>query len=365
MNFEFSEEQEMMRDAAKRLLGDMSSLEQVHKNMNDDGSDYDTALWEAMGENGWQGTAIPEEFGGAGLSYYELAVLAEEMGTSLACVPFSSSIYLCAEAILRAGTQAQKEKYLPGLASGETIGTLAFTEQSGRLDIGGIEASVSGGKLSGTKMPVADAAVADICVVAAKSGGGVSLYIVDLKKADVSPLKGMDLTRPMASVSFNGTDAELLGEDGKGWDVLQSVLDAAAVMFAFEQVGGASKAIQVGKEYICERYAFGRPLGSFQALKHRLADCFLKAEMARSNAYFSIWALASGSDELPAAACYARVAATDAYEFCSQECIQVHGGIGFTWQAHPHLFLKRAKNLESRLGGRTHWREQMIQRLGA
>jgi len=360
MNFKFDQDQEMMRDSAKRLLADLSPLSAVHKILDSEAS-YDEKLWKQMAEAGWQGTAIPEEFGGAGLGYLELAVLAEEMGKSLACVPFGSSIYLAAELILAGGTDQQKKEYLPKLASGELIATYAYAEK-GRIDTGDLQVKVEGGKLTGVKVPVADGLCADIAIVSARDAEGASLYIVDLKGPGVTreSVKTMDRTRKQARLSFNGAPAKALGKLGQATRLQLQTFDRAAALFSFEQVGGAQAALDMAKAYSMERYAFGRPIGSFQAIKHRMADMFVKVELARSNAYYAAWALASAPDKLPLAAAYARVMAIDAYAFAAQENVQIHGGIGFTWQADPHMFTKRCKHLEGLIGGGIAWRDRLM-----
>ncbi len=358
MDFAFSKDQEAMRDAATRLLGDLSTMESVHKVFDADGVYFDEKLWKQMAENGWQGTAIPEAYGGYDMGYLELAILAEEMGRNLACVPFSSSIYMAAEAILQAGSEEQKKRYLPGIASGETIATFALAED-GYLDEKHVELKVENGKLRGTKSPVADGAIADLAVVAARGSDGVRLYVVSLEGVERKVLKSMERSRSLVSLIFNGVDAEPLGTAVQAWPVVERVLNTAAVLMAFEQVGGAQRSQAMAVDYAKERYAFGRPIGSFQSIKHRIADMYMKNELARSDCFYGAWALSTGSEKLPEAAALSRVAACEAFAFAAQENVQVHGGIGFTWQADPHLFLKRAKFLEFVIGGPSIWRDQL------
>ncbi|MDY6941731.1 MAG: acyl-CoA dehydrogenase family protein [Pseudomonadota bacterium] len=361
MNFAFSQDQEMIRDSAKRLLSDLSPLSAVHKILDSDAT-YDEKLWSQMAEAGWPSMAIPEEFGGAGMGYLELAVLAEEMGKALACSPFDSSIFMAAEVIKAAGSEEQKKKYLSRIASGESIATVALSEK-GRLDQGGIQLKADGNKLTGVKVPVADGLSADLGIVAARSAEGVSLYAVDLRSAQVSRelVQSMDRARKQARLTFNGAEGELLGVAGKGWEYLDDMLYKAAALIAFEQVGGAQSALEMATNYAKERYAFGRPIGSFQAIKHRIADMFVKVEMARSSAYYAAWALEHSPENVRQAASSARVMGIDAYRFAAEENVQIHGGIGFTWEADPHLHMKRAKHLESVLGGSMMWRERLMQ----
>jgi alkylation response protein AidB-like acyl-CoA dehydrogenase len=301
-----------------------------------------------------------------------LAVIAEELGRAVAPVPVASSIYLAAEAIMIAGTDAQKRKYLPGLASGETIGTLALFEGKGNPNPAAIKASVSGGTLSGTKTPVADGEIADFAVVVARSGSAgretdIALYIVDLKGKGVSrrSLQSIDPTHNQAEITFNGAAAELLGRAEEGWSTLKQVLDRAAVLVAFEQVGGADRALEMGRDYALDRMAFGRPIGSFQAVKHVLADMYVNATLARSNAYYAAWALSTNSSELPEAAAGARISATQAFQHCSKQNIQVHGGMGFTWEFDCHLYYRRSNALALGLGSLTYWEDQLIDTMRA
>ncbi|MBL4608076.1 MAG: acyl-CoA/acyl-ACP dehydrogenase [Pseudomonadales bacterium] len=364
MNFQFDEDQDLLRDAAQKLLGDKATLEAAHKHM-DKASDYDKELWSTMAENGWQGIAIPEEFGGAGMSYLDLSVLAEELGYHYAHTPFSASIFGAAEAIIVAGSSEQKSTLLPKIANGETIGTLAVFEQSGRHDYAGITTKAVGGKLSGIKLPVSDGLCADIAIVAAQADKGLSLYVVDLTQAGVerAELRTMELTRKQATLTLNNAQGELLGEEGQGEALLDNILNRTAILTAFEQLGGAQRCLDMAKDYSLERYCFGRQIGSYQAIKHRIADMYVKVEMARSNCYFGAWALTSSEADIPEAAAVSRIAVCDAYSFAAQENIQIHGGIGFTWDANPHLFLKRMKMQEFSLGSANLWKEKLYKAL--
>lgn len=366
MNFEFSDDQKMLKDQVRRFLETASSSQEVRTVLDNPDKIYNEKLWSGLKDMGLMGTAIPEAYGGVGAGYLELCVVAEELGRHVAPVPFSSSIYLAAEAILAAGTEDQKQKYLPGLASGDVIGTFAAVEGSGRLTPASIKASVSGDKLSGTKTMVPDGSIADLAVVIAGEGGRLSLYIVDLKDASVTRTtrNSIDPARDMAELSFNGTPAERLGAAGEGFDLLTRIYDRAAVLFAFEQLGGALKALESAVDYSKERYAFGRQIGSFQALKHMMADMYVSAELARSNCYYGAWALSSGAEgELPEAAATARLAATKAYQHCAKDNIQVHGGMGFTWEFDCHLHYRRANLLALVLGAASEWEDKVIARL--
>ncbi len=364
MNFEFSEDQKIIQSQARSFLGAKSSMADVRKILDGDAA-FDRNLWQAMAKLGWQGITIPEAYGGSGMGYLELCVIAEELGRSLAPVPFSSSVYLATEAIKLAGTKQQKELYLPRLASGEIIGTLAAIEQPGRFTAASVQATVKNGAIDASKIAVSDGDTADFAVVVAHGDTDLSLYIVDLTKAGVErqTVATLDPTRSHAQLSLSNATAELLGEEGQGEALLARLYDGAAVLFAFEQVGGAQACLDMAKAYTLQRYAFGRPIASFQALKHKMADMFVTIELARSNAYHAAWALSSASTELPVAAATARISAIDAYYFCSKENMQAHGGMGFTWELDCHLYYRRAQLLALVLGSKSHWQDLLIDRL--
>jgi alkylation response protein AidB-like acyl-CoA dehydrogenase len=363
MNFEFSEEQNLLREQAQGFLGENSPMS-VARAVLESGGDADLDLWRKIAEMGWTAVVIPEEFGGLGLSYLELSVIAEELGRSMAPVPFSSSVYLATEALLALGSQAQKETWLPKLATGDAIGTFAFAEGSGRPTAASLKTRASGGKLSGVKLPVADGSIADFAIVVAghDGGDGASLQLVDLSATGVTREKvtTLDGTRGHARVEFDSAPAEALGEAGKGWAATQTLLDRAAVLFAWEQVGGAQAALEQAKEYALGRYAFGRPIASYQAIKHKLAEMYVKNTLARSNCYFGAWALNSAPDELPLAAATARVSAIQAYYFASKENIQTHGGMGYTWEFDCQFFYRRAKLLSVNIGSEGFWQDRLI-----
>ena len=300
-------------------------------------------------------------YGGAGFGYLELCVIAEEIGRSLAPTPFSSSVYLATEALLLAGSDAQKKKWLSKLAVGDAIGCFALAEGPAAPSPKSIRASVKDGKVSGTKIPVADGDVADFAVVATSD----ALCLVDLTGAGVTrtPVKTVDPTRSHAKIVFDGAAAEPLGAAGHGWALTQRLLDRAAVLVAFEQEGCAQASLDMAREYAMGRFAFGRPIASFQAIKHKLVDMYVATELARSNAYYAAWALSTGADELPVAAAAARVSATEAFWLSAKENIQTHGGMGFTWEFDCHMYYRRAKLLALSLGSARHWKSELITRL--
>ncbi len=365
MNFDFSEEQKLLQKTVRDYLTERSPL-QVNRNVLEaDGVHYDAELWKGAAEMGWLGAAIPEQHGGAGFGHLELVLIAEELGRSLAPIPFGSSVYLASEAILLAGKSEQQAKYLPGLASGERIGTFALVESPGQPDPAKIATRFEGGKLNGTKIAVADGSAATLAIVLARTGQSLSLAIVELDGRGVerTASPSIDPTRSVAEIRFSDAPAELLGGEGEGEALTERLLDRAAVLLAFEQLGGAERAFEMTREQTMSRYAFGRPIASFQALKHRMADLYVAVELSRSNCYYGAWALENDADELGLAACNARVGACQAGELSSQEMIQLYGGVGYTWEYDCHLFYRRAKHLAVVLGASSYWREKLIQRL--
>jgi len=370
MNFAFTEEQEELRKTVRSFLENKSSEEAVREQMETENG-FDPAVWSQMGEQmGLQGLHIPEEYGGSGYGYVELGIVLEEMGRSLLCAPFFSTVVLAANTLLLSGDEDAKKAHLPGIASGETVATLAYTEPSGKWDESGItmEASSSGDgyTLSGTKSFVLDGHTAGLIIVAAKTGAGTSLFAVDGDASGITktPLSTMDQTRKQAKLDFDNTPATLIGEEGKGWDTLQTVLDLAAVSLAAEQVGGAQMVLDMAVEYAKVRVQFGRPIGSFQAIKHKCADMLLEVESAKSAAYYGMWCASEMNDELPSTASLAKAYCSEAYFHAAAENIQIHGGIGFTWEHPAHLYFKRAKSSELLFGDPTYHREQLAQRIG-
>jgi alkylation response protein AidB-like acyl-CoA dehydrogenase len=365
MNFDFSDDQKMLKAQARKFLTDKCSTKVVRKILESD-EPYDRALWKGIAEMGWLGTAIPEEFDGLGLGYLELCVLAEELGRAVAPVPFSSSVYLATEAIVLAGSAEQKKKYLPKLAAGEIIGTFAFAEGAQPPTAKTVSTTFKSGKLDGKKLPVPDGDIADFAVVVAKTGDtgdrALSLVIVDLKAGGVTrtSIKTLDPSRSHAEIKFSGAPAEALGAQGEGWALARRILDRAAVLMAFEQLGGADVCLEMAKDYALNRYAFGRKIGSFQAIKHKLAEMYVGNELARSNSYYGAWALSTNAAELPEAAASARISATDAFHFASKENIQTHGGMGFTWELDCHLYYRRAKLLGLALGASRGWKDRLV-----
>jgi acyl-CoA dehydrogenase len=364
MNFEFSDDVTMMREEVNRFLTEQLPTGAVRQRI-ETGEMLDQDLWSKIAEMGWLGAAIPEEFGGVELGYEALCMIAEEIGRALPSVPFGSSIYLAAQAILLFGSQAQKKTYLPEIAAGSVIGTFALAEGAGDPAAKAVRAQVAGGKLSGTKLPVFDGLIADFAIVAAQSEAGEpGLYRVDLTGPGVArrALESLDLGRKAAVVEFAGAPAEILPL-ASDWSAVVGLLDRAAILFAFEQVGGAQRALAMALNYAQDRFAFGRPIAALQAIKHKLADIYVLTELARSNAYFGAWALDTNAAELPAAAAAARLSASEAFFEAAKENIQIHGGMGFTWDSDCHLFYRRAKQIAGNIGSARYWRDRLIDRL--
>lgn len=360
MNFDFTEEQQALRAEVRKLFGTHASPDKLRQRI-DSGESWDRALWARMGEMGLQGAAIAEEFGGAGLSELELCVIAEETGRCVAPVPFLSSTCVAAEAIRLFGNISQRKRWLPGLASGEIAGTYGFDEL-GREGVPAEPATFfADGTMSGSKSPVPDAAAADLLVVAARDAADVRLFVVEARQPGVAlaALDGFDLLRPHARIELHAAEAEVLpGLDGRGF---QTLLARAATYVAFEQVGGAEACLHMARDYVLTRSMFGRQLGSYQAVKHRLADMLMAIELARSNAFYAAWAVRSDAPDLSAAAAAARVSASQAYEMAARESLQLHGGFGYTWEANCGFHVRRARLLSLNLGAPDLWVERVME----
>jgi acyl-CoA dehydrogenase len=366
MNFDFSDEQKLLQQTARDFLAEHAPLSTCREILESD-QPYSASLWKGAAEMGWQGAVIPEQYGGAEFGHLELAMIAQEVGRSLAPIPFAPSVYVATEAILAFGTDAQKSAWLPKLASGDAIGTYALAEKPGQNTVEAVQATVANGKLSGTKLPVADGDIANLAVVAAREDGALGLYLVDLEAVgagvDRKALESFDPSRSQARIDFKGAACERLGSSDAG--AISSLLDRAVVLMAFEQIGGAERAFEITRDFILGRFAFGKPIAAFQAIKHRMADLWCEIELARSNAYYAAWALSNDDPELPVASCVARIQASQAFEKMTVEMIEFHGGVGYTWEYDCHLFYRRAKLLSASLGTPKHWKNLLIDRLQA
>ncbi len=377
MDFAFNEEQEELRAQARAFLADHSSPEDVRRAMESE-LGWDADLWKRIGsELGWPAVVVPEAYGGLGLTWVELAALMEVMGEALLCAPFFSSVCLGGTALIVAGSEEQKQQHLPGIAEGGTLATLALTEPAGRWDADGVEALArrdgDGFVLSGTKRFVPDGHTADLIVIAARAEGsrgeaGISLFCVPGESTGLEreALPTMDQTRRQAQLELRDVRvpaSALMGEEGGGWPELRRTLDLAAVALAAEQVGGAQRCLDLAVAYAKERVQFGRPIGSFQAIKHKCAEMMMAVESARSAAYYASCVAAEDSPELSLAASLAQATCSDACFRCAAECIQIFGGVGFTWEYEPHVYFKRAKSSETLLGDPAYHRERVAQRV--
>lgn len=352
MNFDLSDEQKMLGEQARALLADMSPFDRLRSLINS-GAEWDEALWRTLAGMGFLGAAIPEEHGGLGLGALDLGVIMEALGSANAAVPFMSSIVLGAEAIRLAGSEAQKARWLPKLASGEVVATFAYAEGPG--PVFAQAATIEGGKLVGSKSPVADAGIADVAVVLV-AGGGLALAELDQPGVTRTRLESFDQLRPHYRLDFDRAVAEPMPGSGK----LDRLIDHAAVQVAFEAVGAAEACLHMARDYAMERQIFGRPLGSFQAIKHKLADVAVTTELARSNAYYGGWAAESSPDDLTAAAAAARLSGIKCFELAARENLQVHGGIGYTFEANCHFYYRRERMLAVHLGNRGFWADRLL-----
>ena len=362
LNFDFSDEQKQLQDHVRRFLTDKCGTDVVRKVLDGD-APFDRDLLKGLGELGVLGAAIPEEYGGSGMGPLELCIVAEELGRAIAPAPVSSSIYLAAGFLMSAGSEEQKKAWLPTLCTGEAVGTFAHAERPGRVSARSVESSLEDGKLTGTKIVVPDGLGADMAIVSVRSGDGLSLCVVDLKADGVSveAMDSVDPSRKQARIVFDGAPAEALA--GSDAETIQSVLDTAAIYYGFEQLGGADRALETAVEYAKERMAFGRQIGSFQAIKHMCADMYVSATLARSNAYYGAWAVSTNAAELPVAAATVRVSSTQAYQHCAKNNIQVHGGMGFTWAFDCHLHYRRSNALALIIGPQSQWEDRLIEQM--
>ncbi|MFJ8493800.1 acyl-CoA dehydrogenase family protein [Streptomyces sp. NPDC094038] len=371
MDLTFSDEQNELRTVVRSFLARYSDEAAVRR-LAADPRGHDRAVWRRLaGEVGVQGLAVPEEYGGSGFGYVELGVVFEEAGRALLCAPLYATVALAAEALLRCRDERARRDLLPGIAGGDTVATLALTEDTGRWDAPGIRLTAretaTGWRLTGTKTYVPDGHVADLLLVAARTPGGISLFAVDAGAPGLTrtPLATLDETRKQARLEFAGTPARLLGAEGTAWPVLERTLATAAVLLAAEQVGGAAAALDSAVAYAKIREQYGRPIGSFQGIKHKCADTLVEIEAARSACYAGLWALDAGDEtETAVSAALAQAFCSEAFTRVAGDAIQIHGGIGFTWEHPAHLYFKRAKSSETLLGPPSYHRELLATRLG-
>jgi alkylation response protein AidB-like acyl-CoA dehydrogenase len=370
MNLGVSEEQRDLRESVRRFLAERAPLPRVRELMETtDGTDPD--VWrQASAQLGLPGIAVPEEYGGTGFSFAEQAIVLEELGAALFTGPYLASAVLAATALLASDDEEAKKDLLPGIAAGETIATLAFTEDDGSWDPVSIRLAAvrngTGWRLDGHKSFVLDGHAADLILTVATTDGEPSLFAVASTADGLTrqALPTLDQTRKLARLTFDHAPARLVGEPGAARAVLDRTLDVAAVALAAEQLGGAQRALDMAVEYAKVRQQFGRPIGSFQAIKHRCADLLLEVESLRSAVGYAAAAVAAGSTEVPALASLLKAYASEVYSHVAGENIQIHGGIGFTWEHDAHLYLKRAKASELFLGDASYHRARLATRIG-
>ncbi|MBV8971068.1 MAG: acyl-CoA/acyl-ACP dehydrogenase [Sphingomonadaceae bacterium] len=356
MDFDFSDDAKTLREQARKLFDERAGPAVARKHIDGDGIDRD--LWRTVVELGWTAARVPEAHGGIGLSAEASCVLAEEAGRALAAVPLGS-VLAATEALIALGSPEQQARWLPGIADGSVVAVPAWAE--GGLSPAKAGASVSGGRISGTKAPVPDLAAAQLAIVSASGPDGVGLYLVDLTGPDVAvePVETLDLVRRHGGLTLTGAPAEPLG----GPSGYHDWLDRAAVLGAFEALGTATAAMDMAVAYAKERVAFGQKIGRYQGVKHKCADMFIKLELARAHALHAAWAMGADAAELRQAASAARVASLDALAFCAEENVQIHGGIGYTWDSDCQFYYRRNRALAAALGSRTFWADRLVRSL--
>jgi alkylation response protein AidB-like acyl-CoA dehydrogenase len=386
MNFTFDGEQDQLRALVREFCADHSTDADVRRLMATP-EGFDPDVWSVLaGQLGLTGLGIPEQYGGAGYGFTEIGIVLEETGRALLCSPYFSTVVLASTALLASGDEDACQEYLPGIASGQLRATLAFAEShnagsaraaTGSSGVGSpwkVSASpavtatpaADGWTLAGTKAYVLDGHTADLILVIAGTELGIGLFAVSAGAPGMArtALPTLDQTRKQAEVSFSATPARLIGSAGSALRILEHVLDVAAIGLAVEEIGGAGRCLEMAVEYAKIREQFGRPIGSFQAVKHKCADMLVQLESGRSAAYYGVWAVDGDSDEVPALASLSKAYCSDAFLFCAAENIQVHGGIGFTWEHPAHLYLKRAKSSQLFLGDPAEHREVLAQLIG-
>ncbi|MBA2945745.1 acyl-CoA dehydrogenase family protein [Streptomyces himalayensis] len=360
-----------LRASVREFLEAKSPEEAVRKLMESEPR-FDPAVWaQAADQLRLPGLVIPEEYGGDGFGLVELGVVMEEMGRALLCAPFFATVVLAAQALLASGDSQACARHLPGIAAGRTTATLAVAEDSGSWDPALISARAvpdgdGGWKLSGRKCFVIDGTTADLILVVARTVAGPSLFAVDRSATGVAAeaMETLDATRAMAWLTFDAVPATLVGANGAGGRIMAKVLDIATVALAAEQAGGARRCLEMSAEYARTRHQFGRPIGSFQAVKHKCADMLVQVELAEASSREAARLAAEGSPDFPVAASVAHACCSRAYMFAAMENIQVHGGIGFTWEHPAHLYFRRAKSSQLLFGGPAVYHERLLDRLG-
>ncbi|MEE4350036.1 MAG: acyl-CoA dehydrogenase family protein [Pacificimonas sp.] len=360
MNFDFSEDARTLQDAARRVFDETAGPDAARKVMNDDSLHYDEAIWKQAVELGLTAVRIPEAHGGMGLGAEEVCLIAEEIGRGLVPAPLMSSL-LFTEALLIAGSEKQQAKWLPGIADGSVIGCVGWGEGGTQLPGSTPDTRMTKDGLSGTKSPVADAPIANVAAVTYAGSDGPSLALVDLSQDDaaVSVVETLDLVRPYGSIELKNAKVEPMGTSG----AYQDFLDRAAVLLSFEALGTQEAAMRMAVDYARDRVAFGQRIGRYQGVKHKAADMYIKGELARAHAMHGAWAFSANSPELRQAAAAARTASLDALTFTAEENVQLHGGIGFTWESNCQFYYRRARALSAALGSRGFWSDRLVRSL--
>jgi alkylation response protein AidB-like acyl-CoA dehydrogenase len=371
VNFAWSEEQEEFRASVRRFVAERWPIAEVRRLAASERG-YEPAVWKQLaGELGLTGLAVPETHGGQGFSWLELSIALDELGRELAGGPFFATACLSVRALQQVATVAEQAAHLPALASGETIATLAVLDAPGPAQPDAIRCRAERGRLFGEKRFVIDAQNASLLLVAARepgSGGadGVALFAVDggASGLRLEPAPGLDLTRRLAHVHLDGAPARRLGAPGSAWPALARTLAEGAIGLASEQVGAAARCLELAVAHARERHQFGRPIGSFQAVKHRAVDALTLLELARSAAWWGAWVASRGSEQLDEAAAVAHSIASEAFEKAAYECIHLHGGMGFTWEHDAHLYYRRARADRVLLGDPGAHRAELARSLG-
>jgi alkylation response protein AidB-like acyl-CoA dehydrogenase len=370
VDFALSEEQTTLQGVLRDFFEQKSPESAVREQMAAPAG-YDEALWRQMAEQlGLQSLAIPEEYGGSGFTFIELGIAVEEMGRALVVSPFFASCVMAAELLLAADDRDANQKYLPGIACGELIATVAIAEDPGSWSPADVTTtaaeSTDGWTISGHKSYVLDGVIADLLLVAARTDDQVAIFAVDGDAAGLTrvPLPTMDQTRKQARIEFDSTPASLVGSVERGQGAIQSMLDHAMIALSAEALGGTAKVLDMAVDYAKVREQFGRPIGSFQAIKHKCASMLVELESSRSAAYYALWAVSVGDPEVPKLARLAKAFCADTYLYACGENIQIHGGIGFTWEHPAHLYFKRAKNTQLFLGSSDLHRQRLADLIG-
>ncbi len=369
MNFAFSEEQEEFRRAIRRFLADRSPSSEVRRLMETE-EGFDPKVWSQMANQlGLTAVAIPEKFGGLGYGQIELGIVFEEMGRALLCAPYFSTVAMGVNLLLASGDEAACSTYLPLVASGEARIAVAASESETDWSTAEISTVASEGAephISGRKPYVIDGLTATHILVLARNQNGISLYLVDGSEASIfrAPQISLDMTRKLATVAFQATPARLVGLAGDGVSYYETMLNRSIISMASEQVGGAQRVLEMAVDYAKTRVQFGRPIGSFQAIKHKCAEMLVDIEAAKSAAYYGSWVVDNEQAEIPTVAYLAKAFCSEAYFSAAAENIQIHGGIGFTWEHDAHLYFKRAKSSELMFGSPAYFREKLAETIG-